>query len=58
MLFSKAGRESRMRRMGLMRGKDENQVQLRARLAKLVKGPVEEDEGGGFATSGASCLMR
>jgi len=49
MLFSRASRDSRVRHLGLMRGKDENQVQLRARLAKLAKGPVEEVADGKFS---------
>ena len=48
MLFSRASRDARVRQMGLMRGRDENQVQLRARLAKLALGPVQEEEEGKF----------
>jgi Leucine-rich repeat (LRR) protein len=49
MLFSRASRDARVRQMGLMRGKDENQTQLRARLAKLAQGPVQAQEEGKFS---------
>ena len=58
MLFSRAGRDARVRKLGLMRGRDENQVQLRARLAKLQRGPVDEQtEGGQFSRAASSASV-